>query len=209
MAAVLFDSAVFDAVVFDNVTSADTFDSAVFDSVVFDAGGVASVDFSSATTNGADIGAAAVAPLIGVSSATTNGADIGAAQVSPVVGLSSATVNGADSLAALVDMGASLVAGGYDDNKPKRKRYVVQVNGQIKVFSSANRALDALNADKPELLDSVTPELLDVVAIDAVKLVVGKAKTESLLTQKHLDALYAEYEARREEQDIEDLLTLL
>lgn len=60
MAAPLFDPLVFDNVVFDDTTAADTFDGGVFDLVVFDTGGVASTDFSSATTNGADILSAAV-----------------------------------------------------------------------------------------------------------------------------------------------------
>ena len=64
-----------------------------------------SVSFSSATTDGADVLAAAVGPVVGLSSATTDGADVLAAVVAPVssgVDFSSATTDGADVLASVV-----------------------------------------------------------------------------------------------------------
>lgn len=58
------------------------------------------VSASSATTDGADVLASSVGPIVAASSAKTDGADVLAASVGPVVGVSSATTDGADVLAA-------------------------------------------------------------------------------------------------------------
>lgn len=65
------------------------------------------VDFSSATTDGADVLAGQIAVIVAVSSATTDGADVLAGVVSPLVATSSATTDGADILTAAI---APLVA---------------------------------------------------------------------------------------------------
>ena len=60
------------------------------------------VDSSSATTDGADILVGQVSVIVSVSSATTDGADVLAGNVSVIVAVSSATTDGADTLAGLV-----------------------------------------------------------------------------------------------------------
>lgn len=62
------------------------------------------IGFSSATTDGDDILAAAIGVSVDVTSATTDGADVLAAAVSPTVEFSSSTTDGADVLAAAVDV---------------------------------------------------------------------------------------------------------
>lgn len=64
--------------------------------------GPVTIDFSSATTDGSDVLAAVVSPLVAASSATTDGADVLNGQVSAIVAISSATTDGADVLSSLV-----------------------------------------------------------------------------------------------------------
>ena len=113
----------------------------------------------------------------------------------------------------------------YDDDKPKRKkRYVIEVDGKLHVFTSAKAAKQALDAtnQKPDddVAEQVTtaprpaPKPVESIALSDVQAVLDKARVDYLMTMRHLDALVAEYEARRDEllrdeQDIEDLLLLL
>ena len=98
-------------------------------------------------------------------------------------------------------------AGGYDD-KPKRKRYVVKIDGSLVQFSSKAMAIEALErtTEQPEVKPIAT------VPIQAIKELAIERQADDVF-QKHLDAmkylaLLALYEQWQDEQDIEDLLML-
>lgn len=76
--------------------------------------GESATSFSSDTTDGADVLAASISPVIGFSSATTDGADGLSAQVSNLdssVNFSAAMADGADILSSLVSTGENTRAG--------------------------------------------------------------------------------------------------
>ena len=108
-----------------------------------------------ATTDGADVLAAVVGPVVGATSASTDGSDVAAAAVAPVIGASSATVDGSDVLAAAVDpvtasvSASAAIAEGSDilaafvattagaghTSEPRRK-WAVQVGKTLRLFES-------------------------------------------------------------------------
>jgi hypothetical protein len=100
------------------------------------ASGPVVINFSSSTTDGADVLLGNVALLIAVSSATTDGADVLASQVGPVVGLTSATTDGADTLASQVGVVVG-VTSSYTDGADILAAAVEVVSAGAISFSSA------------------------------------------------------------------------
>lgn len=110
------------------------------------------------------------------------------------------------------------VGGGYD-YKVKKKRFIVEKDGQLLVFGSANAAINALpekvqEVEVVEAKQEVKPvakieEPIAQISISEIKQVLDIPRVDYLLTLKHLEALIAEYEYQREEQDIEELLLLI
>lgn len=112
------------------------------------------------------------------------------------------------------------VGGGYD-YKVKKKRFIVEKDGQLLVFGSANAAINAVpqkvqEVEEVEAKQEVKPvepikieEPIAQISISEIKQVLDIPRVDYLLTLKHLEALIAEYEYQREEQDIEELLLLI
>lgn len=173
---------------------------------------------SSVTTDGADALASNVAPLVGASSATTDGADMLAASVAPVasaVSASSAIVEGADVLAATAGPLVA-VGGGYDDGKPKKKRYTVRVANQLLSFDKESDAANALILAQADD-EPVTKKQRKAIAKSAVKIDLpavkqyaesagaGKEYAESLAGRQY-ERLIAMFEDIRDEEDVEFLM---
>ena len=161
----------------------------------------ARIDVASATTDGADSLAAQFGPLVSASSATTDGADVLAAQVQPQagsVGLTAALVEGDDTLQAAVIN--SQAVGGFG-TKAKRK-FVVDVNGVITTFASAQAATDALDRRVSQLTSAEVPAAAEVVAA-APPIELPAVEVVAQTTTRYSDVL-AMFDT--EEEDIEFLL---
>ena len=115
--------------------------------------------------------------------------------------------------------------GGYDYDKPKKKRFVVEKGGKLHVYSSSRAAINALDGgDKSQaetVGSSVAPKAqtetvsapdqsVDLSAIEALardRQALEHYKAQ--LAQMQYEALLRLYEDWQEEQDIEDLLAIL
>lgn len=193
-----------------------------------------SVAASLAQTEGADVLAAQVGPQVAASLAQTEGADTLAAQAGPVVASSASLSEGADVLAAAVSVsagslqfsadlaeGADVLAaqvgttqgGGYDDDKPKRKRrFVVERNGKLVVYASQAAALQALEdasetAQEPAQ-EADQPEVVDLPALQAYAELAGRLEDyTAAYNSRHFEQLMALFDQmQQDEEDIEMLL---
>lgn len=190
-----------------------------------------SVAASLAQTEGADVLAAQVGPQVAASLAQTEGADTLAAQAGPVVASSAGLSEGADVLAAAVSVsagslqfsadlaeGADVLAaqvgttqgGGYDDDKPKRKRYVVERNGKLVVYASQAAALQALQ-DAPEPAPAQeAAEVVDLPALQAYAELAGRLEDyTAAYNSRHFEQLMALFDQMRTQLDEEDVEMLL
>ena len=187
---------------------------------------------SLAQTKGADVLAAQVGPQVAASLAQTEGADTLAAQAGPTVASSASLSEGADVLAAAVSVsagalqfsaamaegadalaaqvGTTAVGGGYDDDKPKRKRYVVERNGKLVVYASQAAALQALE-DASETAQEPAqdpPEVVDLPALQAYAELAGRLEDyTAAYNSRHFEQLMALFDQmQQDEEDIEMLL---
>jgi len=193
-----------------------------------------SVASSLAQTKGADVLAAQVGPQVAASLAQTEGADTLAAQAGPVMASSASLSEGADVLAAAVSVsagslqfsadlaegadvlaaqvGTTAVGGGYDDDKPKRKRYVVERNGKLVVYASQAAALQALeDASEPAqepAQEAGQPEVVDLPALQAYAELAGRLEDyTAAYNSRHFEQLMALFDQmQQDEEDIEMLL---
>jgi hypothetical protein len=116
---------------------------------------------------------------------------------------------------------APSVAGGYDDDKPRRKkRFVVEQDGKLLVFGSARAAVAALGQQKAieavavePPADEVADEAAEVVAEISLPAVQAYAEVRGLvddyqaaLRNRHYLALIAMFQDMRDEEDVELLL---
>lgn len=131
--------------------------------------------------------------------AGTSASLTGTVSASGVSGEIAITLEGAS--ASLIGDSGVTGGGGYDE--PKKKRFIVEKNGKLLVFSNASSAVNAI----PEPVEPVK-EKPQEIAVAEVKKVLEVSRVDYLLTMKHLEALVAEYEAQRDEQEIEELLLL-
>lgn len=123
---------------------------------------------------------------------------------------------GAAGITALVTSDANpTAAGGYDDDKPKRprKRFVVEQDGKLLVFSSARAAVQALGQQKALEAVAVQPaeEALEpeisLPAVQAYAEVRGLVEDyQAALRNRHYLALIAMFRDMRDEEDVELLL---
>jgi hypothetical protein len=181
------------------------------------ASGAISASGSSATTDGPDVsaGSGSILAVIFGSAANADGFDVstalGSVFDSSVTG-SSATTDGAD-----VSNGTDGIqsgGGGYDDDKPKKKkRYVVEVDGKIQVFASAQSANNALERAKPEEAQPKKvrkPVPVKTVKVDDLKDMAREREALDLvnqqLAQMQYEKLLRMYEDWQDEEDIEALL---
>lgn len=110
---------------------------------------------------------------------------------------------------------APSVAGGYDDDKPKRKkRFVVEQDGKLLVFGSARAAVEALGQQKaieavaiePPTEEALAPEI-SLPAVQAYAEVRGLVDDyQAALRNRHYLALIAMFQDMRDEEDVELLL---
>lgn len=110
---------------------------------------------------------------------------------------------------------APTVAGGYDDDKPKRnKRFVVEQDGKLLVFGSARAAVKALGQQKAIEAVAVEPPAEEVAvaeislpAVQAYAVVRGLVDDyQAALRNRHYLALIAMFRDMRDEEDVELLL---
>lgn len=195
-----------------------------------------SVASSLAQTKGADVLAAQVGPQVAASLAQTEGADTLAAQAGPTVASSASLSEGADVLAAAVSVSAgalqfsadlaegadvlaaqvgTAVGGGYDDDdKPKRKRYVVERNGKLVVYASQAAALQALEdaseAAQEPAQKADQPEVVDLPALQAYAELAGRLEDyTAAYNSRHFEQLMALFDQMRTQLDEEDVEMLL
>jgi hypothetical protein len=110
---------------------------------------------------------------------------------------------------------APSVAGGYDDDKPKRKkRFVVEQDGKLLVFGSARAAVEALGQQKAieavavesPAEEALAPEI-SLPAVQAYAEVRGLVDDyQAALRNRHYLALIAMFQDMRDEEDVELLL---
>lgn len=158
----------------------------------------------STTLAGATVAMAGTETYSGAVSTTLAGASAsltGTVSASGVSGEIAITLEGAS--ASLIGDSGVTGGGGYDE--PKKKRFIVEKNGKLLVFSNANAAVNAIPESSPVEPVKEKPQ---EIAVAEVKKVVEVSRVDYLLTMKHLEALVAEYEAQRDEQEIEELLLL-
>jgi hypothetical protein len=177
-----------------------------------DAGAVSG---SLATTDGADVVSLAGTVALSGTLATTDGADtVSLAGVvdSGIISGTLSVTDGTDVLSASGSTG-STAAGGYDDDKPKRKkRFVVEQDGKLLVFGSARAAVEALGQQKAIEAVAVEPEQalvpeISLPAVQAYAEVRGLADDyEAALRNRHYLALIAMFQDMRDEEDVELLL---
>lgn len=110
---------------------------------------------------------------------------------------------------------APRVAGGYDDDKPKRKRrFVVERNGKLVVYASQAAALQALE-DAPEAAqepaqEADQPEVVDLPALQAYAELAGRLEDyTAAYNSRHFEQLMALFDQMREQLDEEDIEMLL
>lgn len=191
-----------------------------------------SVAASLAQTEGADVLAAQAGPRVAASLAQTEGADTLAAQAGPVVASSASLSEGADVLAAAVGVSAGSLqfsadlaegadvllaqvgttqGGGYDDDKPKRKRYVVERNGKLVVYASQAAALQALQASEAALEAAQEPaEEVELPVVQAYAEVAGRLdEYTAAYNSRHFEQLMALFDQMRTQLDEEDVEMLL
>jgi hypothetical protein len=105
------------------------------------------------------------------------------------------------------------VAGGYDDEKKKaKKRFIVERDGKLMVFNTAQAALDAQPKKKkvqpvevaPE---QVIPQVIELPAVKEYAQVIGQIEQyNAAYNSQHFEQLIALFEQMRDEEDIEMLL---
>jgi hypothetical protein len=122
--------------------------------------------------------------------------------------------------------GAPTVAGGYDDDKPKKKRYIVEKNGKLFVYGTAQEAIQNVTEQRsvPKQIPAkkkkqvVKDQFVDVKPIQEVDLeaVQEYARIAGLIEQYNAaynsakyEALISLFEQMRDEEDIETLLLSL
>jgi len=111
---------------------------------------------------------------------------------------------------------APTVAGGYDDDKRKRKkRFVVEQDGKLLVFGSARAAVEALGQQKAIEAVAVEPPAEEVAEVAEISLPAVQAYAEvrglvdnyrAALRNRHYLALIAMFRDMRDEEDVELLL---
>lgn len=114
---------------------------------------------------------------------------------------------------AVLGAGEPKVAGGYDDERKKaKKRFIVEKNGKLMVFNTAQAALDAQPKKKkvqPVEVD-VPEQVAEVIELPAVKeyaQVIGQIEQyNSAYNSQHFEKLIALFEQMRDEEDVELLL---
>lgn len=110
------------------------------------------------------------------------------------------------------DTGTTLVAfagnagGGYDDDKPRKRRFVVKVCNKLVEYGSAQAAAKALDATE-------APQPIAEVPIRAIKaqarVFKAEQKIQDLFTQQDFAAMLDLYQQMQEEDDAETLLMLI
>lgn len=117
---------------------------------------------------------------------------------------------------------------GYDYDTPRKKRYVVEKNGKLLVFTNAQAASDAISDDVQQTTAVVAvkdqPKARQVVEVEStvadaeidLEQIRAWAQTQSLIAEytkaineSRYQALLKLYEDWREEQDLEDILAFL
>ncbi len=166
------------------------------------------VAVSLASTEGADSLAAAAGAFVSVSAALSDGADVLAAAVSvsaPTLQFSANLAEGEDVLAAQI--GTQSPAGGYDDDKKTKRRFVVERNGKLVVYASQASALRALE----EQGSSEPPtEEVDLPVVQAYAEVAGRIEDyNAAFNSRHFEQLMALFDQVRAQLDEEDVEMLL
>ena len=193
---------------------------------------VGASNVSAALVDPTDTLSAAVGVSSDVSALLVDPADTLDSLVSPVGGavdVSAFLVDADDTLSIQVDSGAAQVAGGYDDDKPKKKRYFVEKDGKLLVYSTPTGAIGSLNETglnstrpvdkhipakkqkKKQVLieiDTVQPEeVIDLSAVQEWAKVAGQIEAyNQAYNSARFEYLIALFEQMRDEEDIEILL---
>ena len=111
-------------------------------------------------------------------------------------------------------LSAAVTGGGYEDDKPKKKKsYVVKVDGRLMAFSRQQDALDALDRDQPKQYPAKKAALPPVapdreVALAAVSAMIAKATYQAALEQKQYETLMLAYDAAQQDEDDLELLLM-
>lgn len=107
---------------------------------------------------------------------------------------------------------AAVPSGYDDDDKPKRKRYVVERNGKLVVYASQATALQALE-DAPRAAQEPAqepdpPEVVDLPALQAYAELAGRLEDyTAAYNSRHFEQLMALFDQmQQDEEDIEMLL---
>lgn len=101
-------------------------------------------------------------------------------------------------------------AGGYDDDKPKRKRYVVERNGKLVVYASQAAALRALQAEEAQQAPQEAAEEVALPVVQAYAEVAGRLDDyNAAYNSRHFEQLLALFDQMREQLDEEDVEMLL
>ena len=101
-------------------------------------------------------------------------------------------------------------AGGYDDDKTKRKRYVVERNGKLVVYASQAAALRALQAEEAQQAPQEAAEEVALPVVQAYAEVAGRLDDyNAAYNSRHFEQLLALFDQMREQLDEEDVEMLL
>ena len=106
---------------------------------------------------------------------------------------------------AAVDTGTTAVGGGYDDEKPKKKRFVVKVGNKLVEYGSATAALKALDSNPPPPIAEVPIRAIKAQA----RVFKAEQKIQDLFSQQDFAAMFDLYQQMQEEDDVETLLMLM
>ena len=103
--------------------------------------------------------------------------------------------------------------GGYDDEKPAKKRFIVERDGKLMVFNTAQAALDAQPKKKKvqpvevAVPEQVIPQVIELPAVKEYAQVIGQIEQyNAAYNSQHFEQLIALFEQMRDEEDIEMLL---
>ena len=170
---------------------------------------------SSATTDSADVADAQVAPVsisTSVSSASLDGADAAVAQASATSGVSAALLESADAVAAQVN--ATAIAGGYEDDKPAKKKHIVKQGRQLFVFDNKQAAERAMrqfaqdhDAESQKQIEAAAEQVIALPQVKKYAKHTGSIKQfNAAQNSKHYADILAMFEQMREEEELEVLL---
>ena len=149
-----------------------------------------------------------------------NTAQVAASVAVPVSADINATQDDNSAVITATSDAVSQVAGGYDDDKPKkpRKKFFIEQDGKLLVFGTQSAALKALEAIKPvsakvegKKVRVPTPQVVvDLPAVQEYAQVIGQVEQyNSAYNSQQFAQILALFEQMQDEEEIEMLLLSL